>query len=133
MSRMTDWIDFPNGRARFSKGTRGWDERGYETFAVDLDGRVFYGEVDQNFTGTSMFIEISNFGYQQEGDVGIPGGAKAFTRAEARRVEALVRQLVVTVDGYPREDKVISMRTFGEAVLTGEIVFLDGWIEISDG
>lgn len=36
--KIFEWQQFPGGRARFAGGIRGWDERGYDTFAVELEG-----------------------------------------------------------------------------------------------
>ncbi len=44
-----EWQQFPEGRACFSGGIRGWDERGYDTFAVESDGQVVYGEIVRIF------------------------------------------------------------------------------------
>ncbi len=44
-----DWVQFPEGQARFSGGIRGADEIGHETFAVEINSSVYYGEIKKIF------------------------------------------------------------------------------------
>ncbi len=38
--RTFDWVSATEGRARFAGGIRGWDERGHDTYAVDVEGKI---------------------------------------------------------------------------------------------
>jgi hypothetical protein len=40
-----NWVNLNQGRARFLGGIRGADEIGHETFAVQNDSGVYYGEI----------------------------------------------------------------------------------------
>ena len=46
-----DWMQFPEGRARFSGEVRGWDELGHETFALELRGKEYFGEIKKFISG----------------------------------------------------------------------------------
>jgi len=69
-----DWLELPSGRARFSGGIRGFDELGHETFAVEVDGREYFGEIGNIFlpNGNDYNMEVISFGYGRIGSVGIP-------------------------------------------------------------
>ncbi len=44
-----DWVQFPEGKARFAGTKRCWDEQGHITFALELNGVEYFGEIDQVF------------------------------------------------------------------------------------
>ena len=60
-----DWVDLPQGRARFSGIQRCWDERGRVTFCVEVAGTSLYGEIDQAFHGDGDHydLEVVSFGH----------------------------------------------------------------------
>lgn len=65
-SNTFDWVQFPEGRARFAGGIRGWDEKRHETFAVEVNGVEYFGELDSVFLPDrhNFNIEIISFGYK---------------------------------------------------------------------
>ena len=71
--RTFEWVKFPEGNARFAGGIRGWDERGYETFAVEIDGEIVYGDIDRIFfpNHNDFNIQVVSFGYGMQENVGI--------------------------------------------------------------
>ncbi|WP_144655620.1 hypothetical protein [Achromobacter dolens] len=62
--RTFDWVPPAEGRVRFAGGIRGWDERGHDTYAVDVDGKVMYGEIartllaDQNDFNIQIVVRL---------------------------------------------------------------------------
>ena len=60
-----EWIEFPEGRARFAGGFRCWDELGRETFAIELRGCQYFGQIDNEFleNGNDYNLRIDAFGY----------------------------------------------------------------------
>ena len=53
-----EWHEFPEGRAQFSGSIRGDDERGHDTFAIELDGFVTYGGIDSVFLANDNDFNI---------------------------------------------------------------------------
>jgi hypothetical protein len=110
---------------------RGWDERGHETFAVEIDGRPVYGEVDAVFVGHAISTKVVSFGYLEQSRVGIPGAARSFTREQAAVAERDIREFVSTVSAYADKlDKPEVLRTTPSTHLTGHVAFAPGWIAI---
>ena len=81
-----DWMELTGGRARFSGGIRGFDELRHETFAAEVDGREYFGELQKAFLPNDhdYNIEVIAFGYERIGSVGMPmlGTCRVFTLAE---------------------------------------------------
>lgn len=44
-----EWVQFPEERARFSGSLRGVDEIRHETFAVEVGGTEYFGEIKRFF------------------------------------------------------------------------------------
>ncbi len=131
MSRAFEWVELTHGRARFCGMIRGWDERGHETFAVEIDGRPVYGEVDAVFVGHAISTKVVSFGYLEQSRVGIPGAARSFTREQAAVAERDIREFVSTVSAYADKlDKPEVLRTTPSTHLTGHVAFAPGWIAI---
>lgn len=87
--RPFDWVSATEGRARFAGSIRGWDERGHDTYAVDVDGKVMYGEIARTFlpNQNDFNIQIVSFGYGVREHVGMPRPAGAPARAIMIRAE----------------------------------------------
>ncbi len=126
------WFDLPDGRGRFGGAVRGSDERGHETFGVEVDAEPFYGEIVKIFSGNAMHLQVTSFGYRNRDDVGpsVANLRQAFTVDEARRIENVVRELVVYVDGFDPEIKPTPLNIFEDEIFTGDVVFASGWILI---
>lgn len=133
-----DWVQFKEGRARFNGNKRGWDERGYETYAVEIGGKVRYGEIDNSFLSNDndYNIEIISFGYAMEGSVGIPNEPEeqkllargAYTQAELKVVQSLVSQLVRA--GLSFENRPSLLRETPTSHFMGKILFREGWANV---
>lgn len=44
-----DWVQFPEGLARFSGTFRCWDEQGRKTFALLIRGNEYFGEIKRAY------------------------------------------------------------------------------------
>ncbi|CAM5469902.1 hypothetical protein [Rhodanobacter lindaniclasticus] len=129
-----EWQQFPEGRARFSGGIRGWDERRYETFAVEVDGDVTYGEIARAFLPNEddFNIQVVSFGYGMRENVGIlsdgspgPHAQGSFPQAYLRRVQQLVVQLVRA--GLDLSDRPSVLVEYSNAHFQGKVIFSEGW------
>jgi hypothetical protein len=124
------WVQFPEGRARFSGGVRGiMDEKGHETFAVEVDGVEWFGEIDQKFlpNNNDFNVEVISFGYPTDGYIGMPmlGTCQIFTPAQIEMIQKLIMQLVDA--GTRFEDKPSMLHEYPNARFMGEVFFRDGW------
>lgn len=127
-----EWQQFPEGRARFVGGIRGWDERGHYVYAVELQGRVVYGEIAHAFlpNDNDYNIEVVSFGYGMEENVGIsePTSRGAYTRAELETVRSLIVQLIRA--GQQFEEKPLLLMETRKSHFMGKIVFREGWTNL---
>lgn len=126
-----DWMQFPEGRARFSGEVRGWDELGHETFALELRGKEYFGEIKNLFLENhdDYNIVIDAFGYGWEKEVGMPGtGAReVFTASESTVARALVVGLIQA--GFELEDPPFFLEP--PSNFMGEINFKDDWMLVA--
>lgn len=124
-----DWVQFPEGQARFAGGIRGGDERGYETFAVEVNGIEYFGEIDKSFLPDrhNYNIEIRSFGYAWRENVGnpSPGARKEFTSGEIRIIRSLALQLVTAGLNFERRPFVLTEHQNSKFV--GGVDFRGGW------
>jgi hypothetical protein len=133
-----DWVNFEEGRAQFSGGIRGWDEVGHQTFGVELDGLVLYGEVRKAFLPDdySFNIQIISFGYFSKGDVAMPRpgqSSKTFSVTEAKKAESLILQLVAyTSELDESEERAFVMSVTETSHFMGKVFFSEDWIFISE-
>jgi len=130
-----DWLQFPEGRARFSGGVRGiMDEQRHETFAVEVDGEEYFGEIQRAFlpNGNDFNIEVVSFGYGRDGDIGMPmlGACRVFTATEAGTIQALTAQLIAA--GIQYSDRPSLLNEYPDAHFMGQVLFRDGWILVAD-
>lgn len=123
-----EWMNFPDGRARFAGGTRGWDESGHETFVIEVDGAQYFGEIKQTFlpNNNDFNIEIVSFGLPGEIFAGSsPASWIAFTEKDLRIAQSLIIQLVRA--GLGLEDRPFVLEEFPNAHFMGRVIFRDGW------
>ena len=129
-----DWVDLPDGRARFAGSIRGFDERGHETFAAEVDGREYFGEIGRIFlpNGNDFNVEVLSFGYGDRGYVGMPmlGTCRVFTAAEIATIQALAVQLIAA--GMRFKDRLWLLVEYPNAHFMGQVFFRDGWILATD-
>lgn len=129
-----DWVQFPEGRARFSGGGRSWDELVHDTFSVEVDGCEYFGEIKPAFlpNNNDYNIEVVTFGYRSNTAVGMPmlGSCQAFTMTQVRTIEALIVQLIGA--GMHFEDRPPILMEFPHAHFMGKVSFLDGWVLVKD-
>jgi hypothetical protein len=132
-----DWLQFPEGRARFSGGVRGiMDERRHETFAVEVDGEEYFGEIRRAFlpNHNDYNIEVVSFGYGRDGDIGMPmlGACRVFTTAEIHAVQTLIVRLIAA--GTHFSNRPTLLNEYPNAHFMGEVFFRDGWaLAMDDG
>lgn len=125
-----DWVQFPEGRARFGGGIRGIvDEQGHHTFAVEIDGKEYFGEIQRVFlpNGNDYNIEIVSFGYGAKNYIGMEmiGTCQVFTIDEIGIIEALIVQLVAAGKHFP--DPPNFLDEYADVHFMGEVIFRDGW------
>lgn len=130
-SKTFDWVQFPEGRARFSGGIRGWDEAGHETFAVELEGLEIFGEIKRAFlpNDNDFNIEIVSFGYGMQDNVGVPGSEArgVFTTSQLRTVKSLVCQLIAA--GLRFERRPVCLIEYPDAQFMGTVLFPASWAQ----
>ena len=123
------WNEFGMGRARFSGGVRGADQVGHETFALELDGTVQYGELRRSFLedGNDFNIEIVSFGWPGKEWVGMPmpGMCRRYDKDQLAKAQALVIDLVAAGARAPEKPSV--MVEYPDARYRGEVLFRNGW------
>jgi len=130
-SNTFDWVEFPEGRARFASGVRGWDELGRDTFALDLRGHEYFGEIKNLFLANhnDYNIVIDSFGYGWKSAVGMPGGTgvrEVFTPEEEVKARALVVQLIQAGLSFVEPPNILNQTD--TAHFMGEIIFQEGWM-----
>lgn len=135
-----DWVQFPEGRARFSGTFRCWDEQGRKTFALELRGKEYFGEIDNAFleNQNDYNIVIDAFGYSSGQDVGygMPStGDTGISDGEVREVftpeeEAIARVLVVQLvrAGLEFDDPPTVLDQTETSHFMGKVVFREGWM-----
>ncbi|WP_226467316.1 hypothetical protein [Luteimonas panaciterrae] len=130
MSQTFDWIQFPEGRARFAGGVRGWDELGHETFALELRGNEYFGEIKRSYLDNhnDYNIVIDAFGYVWEIEVGMPEAEarEVFTPEEEATARTLVVQLIQAGLKFDRPPSRLNQTETSHFM--GKIIFQDGWI-----
>ena len=120
---MFDWIEFEDGRARFSGNIRALDE-GRSLFSVQLpESPEYYGEffVADDAQAGGIVAEVYSFGYGGKYNVGNPhpNARVAFSDPEAAVIERLIRNLFKKGGELPFP----LSPSFG-----GSVTFRDGWI-----
>lgn len=124
-----DWLDFGQGRARFSGGIRGADERGHETFAVEVNGTEYFGEIDRAFlpNGNDYNIEIVSFGYTDRAYVSapFPNAREKFTPAGLDVMQSLICGLIEAAS--KAAEKPYIMGEYPDAHFMGKVIFREGW------
>jgi len=132
--KIFEWQQFPEGRARFAGGIRGWDERGHDTFAVELEGEIVYGEIDTSFLPNhhDFNVQVVSFGYGMRENVGIlneggpgPHAQGTFPSAYLQRVQSLVVQLVRA--GLSFEKRPSVLEEMPNSHFMGKVLFPEGW------
>lgn len=129
-----NWVQFPEGRARFAGATRGWDERRYEVFCVEVNGVAYFGEIARLFlpNDDDFNIEVRSFGYCMDANVGIPDetARESFEDDDLRIVRSLICQLVSI--GRRLETRRPSLLTeYQNSRFMGQVIFRDGWAQNS--
>ncbi len=127
LERTFEWIDLPEGRARFSGIQRGWDEQGRVTFGLEIDGAERYGQLDQVFrdNGNDYDIEVITFGFGRPEDVGMPGAQVAVTGDLLLRIESLVIGLVQAARRLERPPNILVEGATSSFM--GNVLFRAGW------
>lgn len=125
-----DWMQFPEGKARFSGGVRGWDELGHETFALELRGNEYFGEIKRSYleNHNDYNIVIDAFGYGWEKEVGMPGMdvREVFTPDEEATARSLVVQLIH--EGLKFAVPPSRLNQTETSRFMGKIIFQNGWV-----
>jgi hypothetical protein len=125
-----NWIEFPEGRARFSGGIRGiMDEQRHETFAVEVNGLELFGEIERKFleNNNDFNIQVVSFGYPSANYVGMPmlETCQVFGLGQIEIIQKLIAQLVASV--ARSEEKPSLLMDYPNARFMGEVFFRDGW------
>ena len=129
-----EWVDLPEGRARFSGGVRGVDEQGHDTIAVEVDGDEYFGEIEPVFlpNNNDYNVEIVSFGYYAKTSFGMPmlAACQVFTTAQVKTIQRLIVQLVAA--GMEFADRPNILMEFPNAHFMGEVLFRDGWVLVKE-
>lgn len=125
-----DWVQFPEGLARFAGTFRCWDEQGRKAFALLIRGNEYFGEIKRAYleNHNDYNLVIDAFGYGRGEDVGMPGaGAReAFGSDEEAIARSLVIQLVQA--GLEFDDPPTILDQTENSRFMGGIAFHDGWM-----
>ncbi|BBJ94892.1 MULTISPECIES: hypothetical protein [Xanthomonas] len=130
MSSPFELIDLPAGRARFSSGIRGADELGHETFAIEIDGIEYFGELKNDWLPdqTHYDVAVVSFGFSVELQVGMPITAwsvRPFTHDELESIKIIIIQLIDAGTSFTKKPLIISES--GGAIFTGKVIFKENW------
>lgn len=129
-----EWLEFPEGRAQFSGLERGSDERGHEIFAVEIDGRVTYGEVTRIFlpNDNDFNLQVVSYGYGMRESIGIlddgtpePQAQGSFAPTHLQRVQTLVVRLVRAALQF--ENRPLALHEYPHAHFQGKVIFPARW------
>lgn len=129
-----EWQEFPEGRARFSGEIRGGDERGHDTFAIEIDGFVTYGEIARAFLANrnDFNIQVVTYGYGIRENVGIlndgspgPQAQGVFPPAYLHRVQVLVVRLIRAALQF--ENRPVVLSEYPTSRFQGRVIFPAGW------
>lgn len=124
------WVEFPEGRARFSGSIRGWDEQGHETFELRLRNQSYFGEIKDVWVGEKYRLVIKSFGYKSIQNVGIPLSSDmktvgVFTTEEVGVIKKLITNLIDFTSAQESRPFVMSADNISD--FNGEVLFSDGW------
>ena len=123
------WVDFPEGRARFSGGIRGVDERGHETVAVSIGKQNYFGEVRRSFmpNGQDFNVEIVSFGFPSKEYVGeAPFEARqSLTSVELETARTLLFGMVQRGLSFAERPRVLT--EYPDSRFMGKVVFREDW------
>jgi hypothetical protein len=126
-----DWIEFLDGRAKFSDVTWDRNDPPRETFCLEIDGDELFGEIkDIPVEGCNNFnLEIISFGYRCNGAV---GGADnelrvLLTEVQVERAIHLIHELIES--GAKMDNPPFVLYQAKEFFLGG-VAFKDGWVRI---
>lgn len=129
-----DWLQFPEGRARFSGLVRGVDELGHETFAVEVDGIEFFGEIQTAFlpNNNDYNIKVAYLGYGSKNSLGMPmlDGCQIFSQHQASTIQELIVQLIAAGTQFPDRPSILT--EYPNAHFMGQVIFGDGWIVLEE-
>ncbi|MDR6936296.1 hypothetical protein [Luteibacter sp. 3190] len=130
-----EWIDLPQGRIRYAGGRRGRDESPMQTFAEEVRGRTYYGEIRKSFLPDrhTYNLEVVSFGWTNHDWLGAepdPRYCAAFSSIELLEVQQLILQAVPA--WLALEDRPSVLTEYVDSRFAGEIVFRDGWALVKD-
>ena len=127
------WVEFPEGRARFSGSIRSYDETGRETFCLQLGESRYFGEIKKEWRNDSHFnLTVTSFGYFDRGDVGMkmsPKICNIFTLGEINKIKDLTLSLISFFKQNPTRPFVMDMEVPDEFL--GRVSFAENWALIT--
>ena len=129
--RALDWYQFEEGRIRFSGGTRGFDQQGYETFEVELPSGRYFGELGQSYPDPKVdafYLTVPAFGAREKDSVGGLTCADRIRQSELDLVMDLVPKLAAAVAPLGEDRMPVAM--IGRYL--GKTYFLPGWAKLAD-
>lgn len=130
-----EWIQFSKGRVRYAGGSKGRDEPPIETFAIELNERVHYGEIKVVFlpNGYDFNLEVVSFGWpgkEWSGSVPVPGQCASFSLEDLETVQTLICEAVEVWRTFPTRPFILTEDP--AAAFQGDVFFRPGWaLEIS--
>lgn len=135
-SKAFDWIDFARGLVRNAGGRRGRDEPPIHTFAVEMGGGIYYGQIGRRYLAghqSAYNLEVVSFGWVKQDWLGTdpnPRFCAAFTSEELADVQSLICAAVPvwrTLTHRPA-----FLYESDQTHFMGEVVFRDGWALLKD-
>jgi len=127
-----EWTQSGEDRVRYSGSIRGWDELGHYTFAAELSGKNYYGEIKKAWLsdGHSFNIEILSFGHHLEENVGMPMSPNSPLISKFREKDLEVVRLLICkmVESFSQSNNRPSVLDESEnSRFMGKVIFVNGW------
>ena len=126
-----DWIEGNGIRGRYAAGTRGWDERGYDTFEIEIGGKSFFGQIASAFleNGNDFNVEIVSFGFRRQMHVG--GSLDYESEWSFQSAQNIFNFVVLMIKKFLEfKKRPIPLKETGKSIFMGDIIFRAGWILI---
>lgn len=118
-----EWHRFEEGAIRFSGAVRGIDQRGYDTFEVDLPSGRFLGRLERLYPDPerdAFNLVVPAFGAVDPADIGGQATAALLRPSDLDRVKTLVTRLADEAARLPEQERPAVM----QGIYLGTVTFV---------
>ncbi|RYH37457.1 MAG: hypothetical protein EON54_19255 [Alcaligenaceae bacterium] len=125
-----DWINLPQGRVRYAGGAEGRDEPPIETFAIEWQGKVRYGEIRKAFLSDrhDYNLEVISFGWVEQewhGSTPDPDQCSTLFASDVEAVQTLLCEAVQVWRTF--STRPFFLTEYPNSRFQGDVLFRDGW------